>query len=81
MKDFNIQVVVQPAQSPDLNVDDLAFFHSLQSDVSLVAKENRRELLEAVEDCWKEYPEEKMSSVTSVGLPLLLVQWRARKRG
>ena len=63
MKDFNIQVVVQPAQSPDLNVDDLAFFHSLQSDVSLVAKENRRELLEAVEDCWKEYPEEKMSSV------------------
>ena len=63
MKDFNIQVVVQPAQSPDLNVDDLAFFHSLQSDVSLVAKENRHELLEAVEDCWKEYPEEKMSSV------------------
>ena len=79
MKDFNIQVVVQPAQSPDLNVDDLAFFHSLQSDVSLVAKENRRELLEAVEDFWKEYPEEK--NVVSVGLPLLLVPWRARKRG
>ena len=37
MKGFNIQVLVQPAQSPDLNVDDLAFFRSLQSDVSLVA--------------------------------------------
>ena len=37
MKGFNIQVLVQPAQSPDLNVDDVAFFRSLQSDVSLVA--------------------------------------------
>ena len=38
---FVFDVVVQPAQSPDLNVDDLAFSHSLQTDVSLVAKENR----------------------------------------
>ena len=48
MKDFNIQVVVQPAQSPDLNVDDLAFFHSLQSDVSL---EPRR----TDASCWRRW--------------------------
>lgn len=63
MRGFKIEVVVQPAQSPDLNVDDLAFFRSLQSDVSLVAKETRRDLLEAVHQCWEEYPAEKMESV------------------
>ena len=51
---FVIDLVVQPAQSPDLNVDDLAFFHSLQTDVTLVAKENRRQLLAAVQKCWEE---------------------------
>ena len=39
MKGFDIRVVTQPAQSPDLNVNDLAFFASLQSDTELVAKE------------------------------------------
>ena len=64
MKQFNLNVVVQPAQSPDLNVDDLAFFRFLQSDVSLVVKQNWRDLLNAVEECWKaENPAEKMNSV------------------
>jgi len=51
MKGFQIEVVTQPAQSPDLNVLDLAFFSSLQSDVSLVAKQSRKDLLQAVQDC------------------------------
>lgn len=63
MKGFRIAVLVQPAQSPDLNVDDLAFFRSLQSDVSLVAKASRRDLLSAVIKCWEEYPAEKMEAV------------------
>ena len=63
MKGLRIQVLVQPAQSPDLNVDDLAFFRSLQTDVSLVAKENRRDLLAAVTQCWEDYPADKMESV------------------
>ena len=63
MKGSSIEIVVQPAQSPDLNVDDLAFFNSLQSDVSLVAKEKRRDLLDAIIKCWHEYPLEKMESV------------------
>ena len=65
---FVIDVMVQPAQLPDLNVDDLAFFHSLQTDVTLVATCTvmyRRELLAAVQKCWEEYPLEKMESVWS----------------
>ena len=45
------------------NVDDLAFFHSLKTDVSLVEKETRKELLQAVETYWYEYPAAKMRSV------------------
>ena len=62
MKQFNLNVVVQ---SLDLYVDNLAFFHSFQSDVSLVFKQNRRDLLNVVEECWKAYPAEKMNSVWS----------------
>ena len=63
MKGFSIEIVVQPAQSPDLNDNDLAFFNSLQSDVSLVVKENKRDLLDAIIKCWQEYPLKKMESV------------------
>ena len=59
MKGFKIEVFVQPPQRPDLNVDDLAFFHSLQTDVSLGAKENQKDLLQARAS----YPKEKMDSV------------------
>ena len=30
---FNIKIDTQPARSPDLNTNDLAFFHSLKCDV------------------------------------------------
>lgn len=60
---FCINVVVQPALSPDVNVDDLAFFASLQSNVSLVAKEFRCYFLAAVSKCWEEYPEDRTSNV------------------
>lgn len=63
MKGYDIRVVTQPAQSPDLNVNDLAFFASLQSDTELVAKENVKDLTESVVKCWHEYPEERMTSV------------------
>ena len=62
MKKFNIDVIVPPPQSPDLNVDDMAFFNSLQSDVSIASKETRREL-EAVVNVCEKYPLEKMESV------------------
>ena len=63
MKGFTIEVVVQPLQSPDLNVNDLAFFSSLQTDTELVAKENVFDLSAAVVKAWEEYPSESMASV------------------
>ena len=57
---FDIRVITQPAQSPDLNCNDLAFFASLQSQTELVAKENVADLVRAVTKCWEEYPEELM---------------------
>ena len=63
MKGFTIEVVVQPPQSPDLNVNDLAFFSSLQTDTELEAKENIFDLSAAIVEAWKGNPSEKMASV------------------
>lgn len=60
---FKIEVVTQPAQSPDLNCNDLAFFASLQTDTDLVTKKNVHDLVTAVERCWNDYPFERMESV------------------
>lgn len=55
---FSINFVTQPAQSPDLNVDDLASFSSgLQSDVSPAAIKYLCDLLAAVSKCREDYPE------------------------
>ena len=63
MKGFTIEVAVQPPQSPDLNVNDLTFFSSLQTDTELVAKENVFDLSAAIVKAWEEYPLERMASV------------------
>ena len=63
---FKIQVITQPAQSPDLNCNNLAFFASLQSDTELVAKKNVFDLVEAVKDSWTAYPAERMEAVWRV---------------
>ena len=63
MKGFTIEVVVQPPQSPYLNVNDLAFFSSLHTNTELIAKENVFDLSAAIVKAWKEYPLEKMASV------------------
>ena len=59
MNGFAIEVVVQPPHSPDLNVNDLAFFSSLQMDTELVAKENVFYSSAAVVEAWEEYPSER----------------------
>lgn len=63
---FRIEVVTQPAQSPDLNCNDLAFFTSLQSDTDLVIKKSMKDLVTDVEHCWNNYPTEHMESVWRV---------------
>ena len=50
-KKIKIEVITQPPQSPDLNVNEL------------VAKETAIELKEAVENCWQEYPADRMPAV------------------
>mgnify|MGYP003481458313 CR=1 FL=1 len=46
----------QPANSPDTNIQDLAFFASLQADIRKVQKKTIGDLITAVEDCYQEYP-------------------------
>ena len=40
----------QPTQSPDLNINDLAFFVSMQGLYYKAAPDNEQELIQAVED-------------------------------
>ena len=65
-KGFDINVVTQPPQSPDVHCNDLAFFASLQSDTELVAKRNVVDLIEAVQKTWEEFPKEPMEAVWRV---------------
>jgi hypothetical protein len=53
--DLAIEVVVQPPQSPDLNVLDMGFFNSLQTLADEADKDTLAELLEEVEDCFWSY--------------------------
>ena len=61
-KDFLITVCEQPAQSPDTNMDDIAFFNSLQSDTSCVSTSNLFDLRDAVNKCYEEYPAERLEA-------------------
>ena len=60
---INTQVVTQPAQSPDLSCNDLAFFTSLQVDTELVVKKNVKDLIVAVEENWNNFPAVRTESV------------------
>jgi hypothetical protein len=51
-----VKLYTQPAQSPDLNVDDLGFFNSLQSKYYRTSPKNSVELIEMVKDAYKKYP-------------------------
>jgi hypothetical protein len=46
---LNLQVINQPANSPDLNVNDLGFFHSLQTMHLRTPKTTTMQLKEMVE--------------------------------
>lgn len=56
-----ITLETQPANSPDLNINDLAFFRSIQSLYYEAAPENEAELIEAVEDAFEEYACNKLN--------------------
>lgn len=52
---ISVRLMTQPAQSPDLNVNDLAFFHSLASLMKQKKPNSKEELIEAVQKEFQEY--------------------------
>ena len=54
MLNLNISIYTQPAQSPDLNVDDLGFFRAIQAFMDRCPT-NEFELIEAVLEAYANY--------------------------
>jgi hypothetical protein len=59
---FDIRILQQPAQKPEFNFLDLAFFRSLDSDVLVEPKTSRKDLIKAVKKCFGEYDTERMEA-------------------
>ena len=59
---FRFCVVTQPAQSPDLNVLDLSFWHSNKSALKGRRWRNLREVMDDVTVKWNEHPRESVES-------------------
>lgn len=64
---WNIQIITQPAQSPDLNILDLGFFNSLKSRVAKlkVNASSLDDLMSRVYKAFEEYDSETLDSIWS----------------
>ena len=60
-KGFDIQVVTQPAQSPDFNWNDLSFFRSLQTEVEFHILQTPQAILETVQHAFESYEPERLT--------------------
>ena len=58
-----VELVTQPAQSPDLNVNDLGFFASLKSRVWGMKASSIDELVETIFDQYEKYDGDTMERV------------------
>ena len=59
-----IELYTQPANSPDLNLNDLGFFNALQSFYYMrCPSSNAMELIEMVRECYDEYPINKINRI------------------
>ena len=58
-----VKLYTQPANSPDLNVNDLGFFASLQSIYYRTSPKNSIELIEMVEEAFNKYPSNKLNRI------------------
>jgi hypothetical protein len=56
-----IELVLQPANSPDLNINDLGFFRALQSLYYQEAPRNAGEIITMVETAYIAYPSKKIN--------------------
>jgi len=61
--DEKIRLITQPANSPDLNINDLGFFNALQSMCYCTTPSNELELIEMVEQNYKDYPCNKINQI------------------
>jgi hypothetical protein len=58
-----VKLNTQPTHPPDLNMNDLGFFSSLQSKYYMTSPKDSIELIEMVEEAFKKYPLEKLSRI------------------
>jgi hypothetical protein len=56
-----VQLVTQPANSPDLNVNDNGFFNAIQAGYKKYAPKNAKEMIDAVLRTWREYPAKRIN--------------------
>ena len=59
--DDKIKLCAQPANSPDLNINDLGFFASLQSRYHCTCPRNELELITMVQNSYDDYPISKLN--------------------
>ena len=59
--DLDIKLLQQPPNSPDMNILDLCIFRSLQSHTDSRAPQSIRELIEGVEEEYRNYPVDKLA--------------------
>jgi hypothetical protein len=75
-------IITQPPNSPDVNINDLGFFHSLKTDIRKICTHctSRTEMMANVLQAFEEYPWDKLDNlmvsgpVTSI---IFAVSWRA----
>jgi len=60
---YSIKLVTQPANSPDVNINDLGFFNALQAMYHSYCPMNSLELIEMVTMCYNEYPTNKINRI------------------
>lgn len=58
---MNCRLETQPAQSPDLNINDLSFFHSIASLTKKHKPKTMLELIALVQQKYEEYPPDKLN--------------------
>jgi hypothetical protein len=58
-----IQLITQPAQSPDMNANDLGFFAAIQAAYYRKSPKNPVELLDMVQQCFDEYDSHKLNRI------------------
>lgn len=65
---WKVKFQVQPAQSPDFNINDLGFFSSLKSQVNLIKNEAKTadEFEQKIREAWRDYQPDTLERIWGV---------------